>query len=350
MKQIDFLLPFALPPAEFIQDLLKAINAPALAMLLSRGKLMANRSFDDFSRALPHEYWLAERFGLGRGLQADTSPPVAAALMHALGLNTLAGHWFVLHPVHIHIARDHLVLTDMKQLALSDTESRQLFEEAQTLIRESGLEARYGDVHTWFLRADDWSDLQTATPDAASGHNIDIWMPKGEGERAWRKLQNEIQMHWHTHAVNAVRETTGSRSVNSLWLWGGASTNSTTPSAPYSHAFNLPRWAATLARLCADSAVDVDVDHAISSAPATTLTSTESLVEPAFAEDWGTWLAQLNMLEIDWFAPLLTALKAGKIDHLRLILSHNTGLKEFSIDRSALRKFWIGASLNRLAQ
>jgi hypothetical protein len=321
---------------------------PALAMLIGRGKAAAHRNFDDFSRTLPHETWLAERFSLAGGVPTDNSPAVAAAAMLSLGLEADAGYWFVLQPVHIHIARNHLVLTDVRQLALSDMESRLLFEEALPLFREAGLEARYGAPHLWFLRADAWSGLHTATPDAAGGHNIDIWMPKGEGERAWRKVQNEIQMQWHTHGVNAARETSGKRLVNSLWLWGGAPAASTKPALPYDYAFNLPGWGELLGRLCQHNATAGNVDNVLAAQSAHILIGTGDLIEPAFAENWGSWLAHMQALEVSWFAPLLDALKSGKIDHLRLILSHNTGLVEFSSDRFGLRKFWAAPSLSRL--
>jgi hypothetical protein len=353
MKQVDLLLPFALPQGEMAPDLLKAMNTPSLAMLLSRAKSLVDRNFDDFSRALPHEIWLAERFGLAERMHVDNSPPVADPAMQSHGVQADAGYWFILHPVHIHIARDHLVLTDVNQLALSDMESRLLFEEALPLVKEAGLEARYGDPHTWFLRADAWSGLHTATPDAAGGHNIDIWMPKGEGERAWRKLQNEIQMQWHTHAVNAAREAAGKQLVNSLWLWGGSSLGgapaaSARQQAPYGHAINLPGWSAALGSLCSQHAANGTIDDVLAADSAHVLASSDTLIASAFAADWGAWLAHMQALEAGWFAPLLAALKAGKIDQLRLILSHNTGLKEFSINRFGLRKFWIAPALKPL--
>jgi hypothetical protein len=350
MKQLDLLLPFALPPAELAADLLKAIDAPALAMMIGRGRMGTRRNFDAFSRSLPHEIWLAERFGLDTGADIDSSPKVAAAAMKSFGIEADAGHWFILHPVHIHIARDHLVLTDMRRLALTDIESRLLFEEALPSVREAGLELRYGDAQSWFLRADAWGGLQTATPDAAGGHNVDIWMPRGEGERAWRKLQNEIQMQWHTHAVNAARETTGRLTVNSLWLWGGASAAPASAQISHDLTLGLPGWAGMLARSGDNAARAGNLDAVLSSSATRILAGIDTLIEPAFAEDWGSWIASLHAIETDWFAPLLAALKSGKIDHLRLIVSHNTDLIEFSIDRTALRKFWASPSLRRIAQ
>lgn len=278
-----------------------------------------------------------------------TSPPVAVAAMREYGVHADSGIWFMLHPVHLHIARDHLVLTDRRQLTLSDAESLQLFDAAKPLFAEAGMNLRYGDARTWFLRSNEWSELQTATPDAAAGHNIDIWMPKGPGERAWRKVQNEIQMHWHTHPVNAAREERGERPVNSLWMWGGGPASATLPAAPYGHAFNLPGWMSALGSLCRQHTNARTVGDVLAATSERSLIVFDTLIEPAFTENWHEWLARMNALDAAWLTPLHDALKAGKISRLTLILTHNTGLTEFSVSRLALRKFWIRPSLFRLA-
>ncbi len=187
MNSLDILLPFGLLPPQLGGDLLRALQAPALATLLARthfGKdAFRTRSFNEFSRALPHEAWCAQRFGLTAELQADNSPPLAVGAMRSFGLTADAGFWFVIQPIHIHIARDHLVLTDLRQLQLADEEARRLFEVAQPLFEQDGRQLVYGNADTWFARADDWSALQTSTPDAACGRSIDIWTPQGDGER-----------------------------------------------------------------------------------------------------------------------------------------------------------------------
>jgi hypothetical protein len=349
MKHVHLLLPFALPHNELAQDLLRETKAPALATLISRAKALPREVHDDFARALPHERWMAARFGLAAEHADKTSPRIADVAMQACGLQTQAGFWFLLQPVHIHFARDHLVLTDMRQLALPEAESRILFDIAQPLFAEAGFDVRYGDTRRWFLRADHWSELATATPDAATGHNIDIWMPRGAAERDWRKVQNEVQMHWHAHPVNTARESRGEKSVNSLWLWGGAPAPLAMPAPPYHDAFNLPDWLHGVAHGGIRLAVCDDAQDVIAATSAGSLVMLDALLEPALGEDWNEWLVRLHQLEARWFGPLLDALKSGKIDQLTLILTHNTGLAEFPVSRLALRKFWIPPSLTRLA-
>ncbi len=351
MKELDILIPFGVPPAEMSADLLKELKLPALATLISRTTSdkanPRNEKFEDFSRALPHEVWLTRQFGLTGDGKDNTSPPVATALMQSFGLESADGTWFVLQPVHIHIARDHLVLTNPKQLELPEQEARPLFDVAQPLFEEYGKELIYGDASTWFVRADDWSTLQTSSPDAAGGHNIDIWMPKGQGERDWRKVQNEVQMHWFDHPVNAEREARRLKPVNSIWLWGGAA-----PKAPvqtkYAQAFNLRGWMTAFGQLTAQHERTATAEDIVKTLSGSGLLMLDDLLAPALSNDWGRWLEGMRGLEVAWFAPLLNALKTGAIDRISITATNDIQISRFAASRGSLRKFWIKPGLATL--
>jgi hypothetical protein len=272
--------------------------------------------------------------------------------MRALGLPAVEGHWFVLQPTHIHIARDHLVLTDLRQLALDAPEARALFDAAAPLFAEVGKTLLYGSPDTWFMRADEWPNLRTATPDAASGRNIDIWMPQGEGDRAWRKLQNEIQMHWFSHPLNEQREALGLKPVNSLWLWGGAAQHATLlpPTDAYDTVFNLSGWSRLFETFAATAQSSASVSDVIQSKGTRGLLMLDALTEPGLTNEWGYWLERIETLEQDWFVPLLAALRSGQLRSLRLILSGQDRIAEYASTRNTLRKFWITPSLLGLAQ
>ncbi|RAN48390.1 signal peptide protein [Herbaspirillum rubrisubalbicans] len=342
MNQLDILIPFALPPAELARDLLRQSHAPELAMLLGRGKAAPRQAHDPFSRALPHEHWLAQRFGLPPGAQ-DSSPAAASALMQGLGHAPQAGHWFVLHPAHIHVARDHLVLTDIGQLQLQEEESRRLFAAALPLFTEIGHELVYGDERTWFIRADAWAGLRTSTPSAASGRNVDIWMPEGPGELAWRKLQNEVQMQWFAESLNEQREMRGQKAINSIWIWGGADAG-ISAQAHYTQSFGLRGW---LRAFGADSGQTGAAEVAKGSGQR--LLVLDALAEAALAEEWGLWLQHLEHLDRDWLAPLLVSLRAGTLASLNLILTGADRSVEVAVTRASLRRFWRKPSLSGLS-
>ncbi len=342
MPRLDILLPFAIPPTDLAADLRKQIDAPALAALTTRSRSRRTDTFDEYGYALPHERWLAARFGLaGNGA---SSPPLAATLMREYGHDVDDGLWFILHPVHLHIARDHLVLTDPHRLDLDEQEARALFDAARPLFEEYGHALVYGDAGTWFMRADAWDGLATATPDAAAGHNIDLWIARGEGERAWRKLQNEVQMHWFMHPLNAAREASGKLPVNSLWLWGAAPAG-LAGNYEYKSVFAVPGSRVPLplrARVAANPGDLTFEDDAHA------LLILDELLTPALSADWGAWLEALRALEREWFAPLLEQLRKGRIETLELIGTGDQRLQHFCATRGSLRKFWRSPSLDTL--
>jgi len=327
MKNLELILPFSIPPSGLENDLLKAMQTPALARLIASAKRIPLRNIDPFSKALVHEYLLADQL---HGPH-ECDPPVTLNRMRDMGLQPTEGRWFTLQPVHIHIARDHLVLTDQRRLDISEQESRVLFSIAKTAADEAGMTLLYGDALTWFLRADTWADLTTASADAACGHNVDIWMPDGEHARAWRKLQNEIQMLWFTHSLNDEREALGKKVINSVWLSGGADALMISEKQKHS--------AASFGNLqFASDVVSTDTVHVL----------LEQLTEPAINSDWGLWLTQIQLLESDWFAPALAALKNRQLDSLTLFCSDAHQLASFSLTPWSLRKFWIKPSLQAL--
>lgn len=336
------------------RDLIRECKAPALSMLLARSKTAAPlQHLDPFSRALPHEHWIAERFGLAAPTapqqdERGNSPAVAAAVLrHRANTQASAeGHWFIVQPAHIHVARDHLVLTDVGQLDLDEADSRRLFNSALPLFEEIGRTLLYVDAATWLLRADDWAGLRTSSPQAASGRNIDIWMPEGPGELAWRKLQNEVQMQWFSESINDDREMRGKKPVNSLWIWGGAAAASTVPATTYQSSFNLDGWPQALSPTALHSSAP---DGVLAAPDEHGLLLLSDLLEPGLTNEWGYWLQRMEALDNLWFAPLLQAVRSKRVNTLSLVLTGQDKLQHVTVTASSLRKFWAKPSLAKLA-
>ncbi|MGK5027335.1 hypothetical protein [Janthinobacterium sp. RB2R34] len=346
MNQLTLALPFGLPHAALAGDLIKALQTPALAALISRTLSSTVHEFDGTTRLLPHEAWLAHALELAPSASSDeAAAPFAAAAMRGFGLAQEAGaRYFLIHPVHIEITRKHLTMDDMRQLQLSEADSRTLFELARPYFDGLGQPLYYGDAHTWFMRADGWTDLRCASPDAAASQNLADWMPDGEHARASRRLQNEVQMLWHEHPVNEAREARGLKAVNGYWLWGAAEPKPSTCASAL-HVSAAPGWLSALAEPSRRDAAPA----AIIASPADALVVHAGLVGPAMAQDWGTWLAQMQELEQHWFAPLLAALKEGRLGQLRLVLSHRDGWLDCTTSKHAQRKFWRAHTLNTLS-
>jgi hypothetical protein len=333
MTQFTLVLPFGLPPAELARDLLRALETPALASLVARTASRQLRQFSPGERTLPHDAWLSSTLG-------SAFAPLA---MRGYGLHPTDGYWFIVNPVHIQIARNHLLLTDQRKLQLGEEQSRALFEAAKPYFDELGQQLHFGDATTWFMRGDRWQDLITASPDAATGQNLTDWMPLGGSAKECRKLQNEVQMLWYSHPVNADREAHGLAPVNGFWLWGGGTA---APAATSVGVANVQPWLAAIGKPAFSLAQEPPAGA--SAVVASDIVIDGRLAETAIAGDWANWLAHMQRLELDYFAPLLAKLRRGDINSVKLVLTHGTGQLECITTRMAQRKFWSRPTLNAL--
>ena len=185
-------------------------------LLLSGDDAVADSLQTAPTRGLPHE-----RFLLGDtvpvapfellGLQGDTIDP-----------NTV---FACIQPIHLHATRDHLVLMHPDQIPLTATESAALLAEAKSLLQdEFKADVIAADPQHWFITPARFASLATHSVDQAHGRNIDWWLPRDTVEagtaRAWRKLQNEIQMLWHISPINEARHANGQPAINSIWISG----------------------------------------------------------------------------------------------------------------------------------
>jgi len=332
MSQLTLVVPFLLPLPQFAPDLVRALQAPALAALLSRTNSAA-RGGPQHPNALPHESWLARALGLSQ----DGHPAFAAAAMRGFGLDPADGAWFIVNPAHVQIARSHSMLGDLRQLDLSEAQGRALFDAARPLCEEIGHPLLYGDAGTWFLRADDWVEVDPATPDTVVGMDLTDFVPRGRPALAFRKLQNEVQMAWHAHPVNAARRTP----VNSFWLWGASRGGARKDGQIASIA--TPGWISGLSDHIWEGFDRLDTLYG---KDATLIVG--SLAEAAIANDWGSWLLQAQELEQQLFAPLLAAVTQGRIKTLRIVASSREDLAEFTTTAMAQRKFWRRPTLEAL--
>jgi hypothetical protein len=168
------------------------------------------------TRGLPHE-----RFLLG-----DSVPAAPFSLLGlqggAIESNAVLA---CIQPVHLHATRDHLVLMHPDHIPLTSAESATLLAEAKPLLQdEFKAEIIAADPCHWFIKPAHFASLATHSVDQAHGRNIDWWLPRDTVEagivRAWRKLQNEIQMLWHISPVNEARQASGLPAINSIWISG----------------------------------------------------------------------------------------------------------------------------------
>ncbi|MEX3548510.1 MAG: regulator [Burkholderia sp.] len=352
--RLHFLLPFVLPSAADAASAPHALTSPALATLLARACLAEHRAGEDFQRTLPHQRWLAARFGVSQG-DADDDAPLAPYMLLADGGTPGDAPWACVEPVHVQIATDHLVLIDPSALELPAAEAASLLEVARPLVEELGVQLQVPDPRRWYLSSESLAALAGAVPLRASGRNIEIWLPHeartGERSRLWMKLQNEVQMAWFGHPVNEMREARRQFTANSIWFHGQGRLRPV--SSPFSRVLSThcaTRGLGLAAQVPVDAppanfaALSISEDEA----GRATLLELDTLTVPFIQQDWAAWREALDMLERDWFAPALEALRAGELRELSFTLCGNTGATTLAVTRGALRKFWRRRALASL--
>jgi hypothetical protein len=169
---------------------------------------------ESFDRGLPYE-----KFLLGN---QNASAPLE---LESHGVSVQADTCIArIEPIHIHAARDHLVLTSTEILDIQASEADALFESVKDIFAEMSSVTHRSKPHKWFIESPALQTLSTVSTAQAEGRNIDHWMPSDtslEGvARQWRKWQNEIQMIWFNHPVNEARQAEGMLSINSVWISG----------------------------------------------------------------------------------------------------------------------------------
>ncbi|MWL86794.1 hypothetical protein [Cupriavidus sp. SW-Y-13] len=352
---LTLIVPFSVPPGagdDATDDvvpgaLLRQLELPALGKLLTRATPGPRETHDDpYLRSLPQERWLAARAGLDAA-QVATAPYMRLADRAAGGLPSEAEEgagWACLQPVHIHAARDHLVLLHPDQIEIRAEEAEALRAAVADLLDEAGIRLDAPQPARWYVPENTFGELLATTPVRATGRNIDIWMQAGARARDWRRFQNEIQMTWHGHPVNEAREAEGRLPVNSVWLHGGGRVQTVRKLAdtvlsddPYLIGLAL----AGGSQVGPQPARFADLGTSDGQADSV-LTLLDSATEAHIAADWGLWLERMHALDAEWFQPVLDALTAGQIQSATFVLGGENHFAEFTVTRADLRKFWRG--------
>jgi hypothetical protein len=195
----------------------------------------------------------------------------------------------------------------------------------------------------WYVRLRDMPALRTTPLAAARGRDIDALLPAGDADRQWHRLLNEMQMLLYQHAVNDAREMRGALPVNSVWLWG-AGRYAALPRRPYGRVRSRDPLAAGLgiASGAAIMPLPDDATQWLRGAPAdgVELIVLDPLAVPASYGDAHAWRTRLEELERDWFAPLLAALRAGRVGMLTLHACGAGATFDVETTRQDLRYFW----------
>ena len=290
---------------------------------------------------------------LGRGQRQQGPVEVSGLLTDAFGLEAFApakamataqglpnGEWLLATPVHIHVARDRVLLSESGGATRAETAA--LSSALNAHFAEDGLQFFAADNgQQWFLRTDFAVEAGFAPLMDVIGNDIGDYRPQRDPKLYWPKLLNEAQMLLFAHPVNQQREQQGQPTINSLWLWGNGQEGTPVASARLLLSDDtLWRHYAQLADITHEAApFDLDACFRLTENAVDVAVQLDTLYLPAQHRQAWPWRDALQQLEEYWFAPLLTALRRGQLTSLRLVSHGEYGL-DCRIRRVDLCKFW----------
>ena len=277
---MHLLIPFSSALSDAAVHVLRDLQLPNLARLLTMWTPQPLDEGDEATLSPPHERALARAWGW-RG--HDGAWPFAARAAATDGIAVGNAPWGLVTPVHWHVGRDHVVLSDPAGLQLADDESRALFEAVRELFESEGFQLEWGAATRWYVAHDSLAELACASLDRVIARPIEPWLrpdPAAETpSRLVRRLQSELQMLLYPHPINEAREQRGQTPMNSFWLSGCGRHQ---PSMP-----DQPR-----------------ID--------------DRLRAPLLAEDWVAWAQAWRALDAEVLAGLLRTAQSGEPTALTL--------------------------------
>ena len=310
---------------------------PALRTLLGRSRL---------SRRQPQSFeaTLCDVFG-----QTDATPYAALRRLGESAVTgdaeSMDGYWSCSDPVHLRYHEELLILADSSSLDIAPDDAQALIDALNAHFPELG-RFHLATPERWYLQTTDSSVLDTtgvAPLSNMAGRSLDHERPVTAAQKALYRLLAEIQMLLHTHPVNQKREAAGQMPINSLWLWGGGvlpprrECNFDGVWSNNALALGLARASGVMTHTTArDAAVLLenmapDTHHCL---------VFEDLLAPVQYEKRDAYRNALAGLEARWFAPLLAALRSGRVRQLHMESSTAYATLRWDSTRNDQWAFW----------
>jgi hypothetical protein len=297
---------------------------PALETLLARG-----RRKTEGAEPKRLERWLRDAFSLG-----DRGIPAGALSLIAANRDPGSDSWLRADPVHLRLMRDHVIVVPAEALTISQAEA-EAFCASLNQHFAGVMQVHALDPRRWVARLDKEIELDDVPALQSAGRQVPL-------ARVRDVEVTEIQMVLHAHAVNEAREARGEPTVNSLWLWGAGRAGKATSRwrgvlADEPLAMGLALLTRTRYRSLHPGAAQW-----LQSAPedGRHLVVLDALRTPTMLMEVDKYHEALAALEKSWFAPLLAALRAGRIGMITLHVPDGAEAVSFETIRGDLRRFW----------
>ncbi len=291
----------------------------SIELLLGRGRRQKKPS-------VGLEAWLMGTFGLDGG-----NVPAGALTVLAAGDDPGEASWLRADPVHLRLMRDRLLVMPAEDLKLSREEADALCAALNHHFAGT-IEIKAVDPRRWCARIE-----------KVISSNNESSLEHAEGEvLPGDPLLNEIQMLLHAHPVNEAREARGEPAVNSLWLWGAG--RAPKVESTWTSVLTDEPIALGLARLANAryGTLPASATAWLERAPGDgrQLVVLDALRAPLALSQEAEYGERLAALERDWFAPVLAALRSGRIGMTTVHVPDGGAAASFETVRGDLRRFW----------
>jgi hypothetical protein len=197
------IIPFASSLDEGCQIAITKLDLPNLSELVLSGDAHHSYQGSEFDFLMPYERMLIDA-------QNDFSLLVPCHKGYVPRVIITPCHWIV--------GIDRITMANPESLHLTEVESRALFETVKPYFLSDEIQISYESALVWHVECDFFNEIKFASLDRVIGRHVDAWQPLGSLANKIRRLQNEIQMLFHTHLINVNRETQGLPTVNSFWI------------------------------------------------------------------------------------------------------------------------------------
>ena len=308
----------------------RAFSLPdAITLLCTRGRHESWSNIPDTESFLLAEFGIPNQTGIG------------AITGLADGLDTEQDYWIRIDPVHLHLNRDQLILLDTKTFELQQDEADKLAHTINQHFKNEEFHILTPCPNRWYMRFNAEQNLAFHPKNQVVGQSINPYLPTGEKGMEWRVLINEIQMLLFEHPVNEARETRGELTINSLWPWAQGRLP-VIAKRPWERILSQNPLAAGLAALggLEHMILPPTADRWIDNIQSGDLVILEDLLAFEQFDDESAWNQAITNLEVNWFAPLLAALKSNRIDKLIFHPMSNSRVFHIETRRSDLWKLW----------
>jgi len=330
---VHLVVPGLFPDPERGDAELSQTRADALEILIARGRSKSTAG------VVSLEAWLLDAFAVAKQLDW----PAAPYSLVADGGQPGDAWWLRADPVSLRAGPDSVLLSDAVRFDVSHDEAALLAASLNTHFASAAITFHPLQPSRWYARIE--LDPGMAAPPLAEvrGQATIELLPIGPEGGRWRSILNEIQMVLHEHPINAAREARGAAAVNGLWLWGAGRT-ADPPRTAYQRVTSDNPIARGLARAAGKHYAPLPatarewLDN--SGRSGVEVIVLEALREPAAYADVSTWRATLSALERDWFAPLVDALRAGRLGMITVCAPNTARTFESETTRQDLRRFW----------